>query len=55
MSREPAHEIDITLLTMRVLERMTVGEITSEEARERLQIIHTQYPQTCPHCDKALN
>ena len=52
MSREPTHEIDVTLLTMRILEEMTEGEITTEEAQERLRVINAQYPQTCPHCDK---
>ncbi len=54
MSREPVHEIDITLLTMKVLEQMAQGEIPTEEAQERLRVINTQYPQTCPHCDKGV-
>ena len=55
MSREPVHEIDITLLTMRILEQMALGEIPTEEAQERLRVINAQYPQHCPHCRESIH
>ena len=55
MMTDPNHAIDVTLLTMKVLEAMTTGDLTVEDAEERLRVINAQYPQDCPHCEEPIH
>jgi len=48
-------KIDVTLLTVRVMEQMLNKEVSPAEADEILRVINFQYPQDCPHCGEPLH